>query len=98
VRGRSLKGPLTGNTNTAYDPQKYICAGEMGGLGDWVRQGDFKAVVNSPPYGSGKLALFNVTEDSGETRDLSNVHPEMLKNAVEAWQRYAQEVGVVLPK
>jgi len=98
MRGRSLRLPLAGQANPAYDPEEYICGGEMGGLGAWVRQGDFKAVINAPPYGRGKLQLFNVAEDPGETRDLAKEHPEKLKRAHEAWQRYAKEVGVVLPE
>jgi arylsulfatase A-like enzyme len=70
----------------------------MGGLGGWARRGDFKAVVNGPPYGSGQVQLFNVAKDPGETRDLSKQRPEMLKEAQEAWNRYAEDVGVVLPE
>jgi arylsulfatase len=98
MRGRSLRRPLSGLVDTVYDPEEYVCGGEMGGLGGWARRGDFKVVVNGPPYGSGKLQLFNVAEDPGETRDLSRVHPEMLKEAQEAWNRYADDVGVVLPE
>lgn len=98
MRGRSLRGPLTGTAKSAYNPDEYVCGGEMGGLGGWARRGDFKVVVTAPPYGTGETQLFNVAEDPGETRDLSKEHPDMLKEAQEAWRRYAEDVGVVLPK
>jgi len=41
MRGRSLRGALTGTKKTVYDPEEYICGGEMGGLGAWIRHGDF---------------------------------------------------------
>ena len=51
-----------------------------------------------PPYGSGVWQLFNVVEDPGEAKDLSKVMPDKLKALKAAWDRYAKEVGVVLPE
>lgn len=64
--------------------------------GKWMRQGDFKAVSVAPPYGNGVWHLYNVVDDSGETRDLAEKYPDILKKLQAVWDKYAQEVGVVL--
>jgi arylsulfatase A-like enzyme len=66
--------------------------------GKWMRQGDFKAVMVPKPYGTGVWQLFNVADDPGEAKDLSEVMPDKLKTLIAAWDRYAKEVGVVLPE
>jgi arylsulfatase len=66
--------------------------------GKWMRQGDFKAVSVAKPYGTGDWHLYNVVNDPGETHDLAKEQPEMLKKLREAWNRYAEDVGVVLSK
>ena len=40
--------------------------------------------------------LYDVSNDPGESRDLSQEHPEQLDRLVSAWQVYAEENGVVL--
>jgi arylsulfatase len=94
MRGKSLKGVLTGSTNAVYGADEFV-GGEMQN-GKWMRQGDFKAVSVSPPYGTGTWHLYNLADDPGETRDLSKKHPEILKKLRAAWDRYAKDVGVVL--
>ena len=94
MRGKSLKGALTGSTTAVYDADDLV-GGEMQN-GKWMRQGDFKAVSVAPPYGSGEWHLYNIANDPGETHDLSNEQPEALKKLQAAWERYAEDVGVVL--
>jgi arylsulfatase len=48
------------------------------------------------PFGPATWQLFNVTEDPGETRDLSKEKPAMLKELTDAWDQYANDVGVIL--
>lgn len=94
MRGKSLKGVLSGSTKTLYDAHDLV-GGEMQN-GKWMRQGDFKAVSVAPPYGSGNWHLYNVVDDPGETRDLAKEQPGKLKKLKEEWDRYAKDVGVVL--
>ena len=96
MRGKSLKGVLTGSTQTVYGADEFV-GGEMQN-GKWMRQGDFKAVSVSPPYGTGSWHLYNLADDPGETRDLAKEQPEILKKLQTAWERYAKDVGVVLTK
>jgi arylsulfatase len=93
MRGRSLKSVLTGSTKAVYEENDFV-GGEMQN-GKWMRQGDLKAVSVAPPYGSGTWQLYNVVDDPGETRDLSQQQPEKLEQLQAAWTRYADEVGVV---
>jgi arylsulfatase len=94
MRGRSLKGVLTGSAKTVYDEDDLV-GGEMQN-GKWMRLGDLKAVSVAPPYGSGSWQLYDVVNDPGETRDLAKERPETLKELRAAWERYAKDVGVVL--
>jgi arylsulfatase len=64
--------------------------------GKWMRQGDLKAVSVAPPYGPGKWHLYNLADDPGETRDLAKEQPETLDRLIAAWNRYADNVGIVL--
>jgi arylsulfatase len=93
MRGRSLTGVLSGASSRVYDADD-LMGGELGG-GKWMRQGDFKALFVPKPYGDGEWHLYNVAEDPGETRDLSAKMPDLLKDLMAAWDRYADEVGVV---
>jgi arylsulfatase len=96
MRGKSLKGVLTGSTKEVYSEDEFV-GGEMQN-GKWMRQGDFKAVSVSPPYGTGIWHLYNLAYDPGETRNLAKEQPEKLKKLQAAWDRYAKDVGVVLTK
>lgn len=96
MRGRSLKGVLTGSTKAVYNENDLV-GGEMQN-GKWMRKGSYKAVSVAKPYGSGTWRLYNVLEDPGETRDLAKEKPTLLKELREAWDQYAEDVGVVLSK
>ena len=94
MRGKSLKGVLSGTEKSVYGKDDFV-GGEMQN-GKWMRQGDFKAVSVAPPYGMGSWHRYNVVADPGETNDLAKEQPDKLKALQAAWDRYAKEVGVVL--
>jgi arylsulfatase len=96
MRGRSMLALLDGSKKTIYSPDEFV-GGEMQG-GMWMRQGDLKAVNVPKPYGTGEWRLYDVVKDPGEATDLSTQKPDKLKNLVTAWDRYADEVGVILPE
>jgi arylsulfatase len=93
MRGHSITGLLSGDTNSVYDAEESVGA-EMAG-GKWLRQGDFKAVFVPPPFGAGEWLLFDLSNDPGETNDLAEINPQKLAALKTAWDQYAQEVGVV---
>ncbi len=92
MRGKSLKGVMAGSQKTVYGADEFV-GGEMQN-GKWMRQGDFKAVSVSRPYGAGAWHLYNLADDPGETRDLAEERPDLLNKLQTAWDRYAKEVGV----
>ncbi|MBE9582210.1 MAG: arylsulfatase [Proteobacteria bacterium] len=94
MRGHSMAGILSGVKETIYKDGDFV-GGEMAN-GKWMRQGDFKAIFVQEPYGLEKWQLFNVEEDPGETRDLADEQPKLLKKLKVAWDKYARKVGVVL--
>jgi len=96
MRGRSMAALLEGSSSPLYSEEEYV-GGEMGG-GKWMRQGDLKAVLVPKPYGTGDWQLFDVGKDPGEATDLSKKMPDKLESLIAAWDRYAEEVGVVLPE
>jgi arylsulfatase len=93
MMGRALTGILDGTATEVYSTEEYI-GGELGG-GKWMRQGAFKAVHVPKPYGDGEWHLYDVVEDPGETHDLADEKADLLKQLRAAWDRYAEEVGVV---
>ncbi|MCP4378592.1 MAG: arylsulfatase, partial [bacterium] len=93
MRGKSMQGVLTGSATTVYDENDLV-GGEMMN-GKWMRQGEFKAVSVAPPYGSGNWQLYNIVDDPGETHDLSQKQTKKLEQLKAAWNRYADEVGIV---
>ena len=88
-----MSGLLDGTKQAIYDDTEFF-GGEMNG-DQWMRQGDFKAVVVSVPFGRGSWQLFNVAIDPGEANELSELMPEKLEMLKNAWDQYATDVGVV---
>jgi arylsulfatase len=96
MRGRSLAGVTSGTRQDTYAKDAVI-GGEMNN-GKWLQKGDYKAVLVAKDFGPGTWKLYNLTEDPGETRDLSKEQPAVLQELKAAWDRYAKDVGVVISK
>jgi len=94
MKGRSLAGVLSGEQAHAYGKGTLIGGEMLNGM--WMRRGDYKAVCVAKDLGPGTWALYNVTEDPGETRDISKENPAIFKELKAAWDDYAQDVGVIL--
>lgn len=60
-----------------------------------LRKGSWKAVLIPPPHGSGSWQLYDLDRDPGETEDLAQREPEMLRELMGHWDEYVKEVGVV---
>lgn len=94
MRGKSLKGILFNNSFKTYEEDAFV-GGEMLN-GKWMRQGHYKSVSVAAPYGIGDWHLYNVKDDPGETKNLANEQPQILKKLQKQWEEYADEVGVIL--
>ena len=94
MMGRSLLARWQGGP-AAY-PEDEIIAGETFGR-RYAQQGTYKALYQDPPHGPGQWQLFDLARDVGEQQDLAGEQPERLAELVDAWQDYADSVGVILP-
>lgn len=72
--GLNLSPMLTGTATTVHPPDRPL-GYELSGNAVLFK-GDYKLIKNLPPYGDGRWRLYNITEDPGETNDLSRSDPE----------------------
>ena len=96
MMGKSIK-PLLENTVKEIHLDDEIISAEMFG-NRAVFMGDWKARNNIFPIGDGQWKLFNIKDDIREATDLSKEHPDILKKMVSAYDKYAQNVGIIEPK
>jgi len=95
MQGRSWVSLIGGRTS---DPRADGAA--LGGQyfgARMVRSGSYKAVWMPKPFGFDRWELFDVRQDPGETRDLSQSHPSKRKALIAAYERYERANGVILP-
>ena len=62
-----------------------------------VRWGPWKLVQLPPPYGNGEFALYNLTTDLGEGRDVSADHPDVVTDMLARYANYKARYGVIEP-
>jgi arylsulfatase len=79
------------NGAPTYPPGKAVGSELFGSRS--LRQGDWKIV----DIGDKRWRLFNLAADPGEIRDFSEQEPARKAVLLEAWDKYAKSVGVVLP-
>ena len=91
IRGKSWVPYLNGKAKQVYSPNDAYGFELFGSRA--LRQGDWKVT----DIGDGQWKLFNIAADPGETRDLAAQEPAVFQRLQQAWERYAAEVGVVLP-
>lgn len=93
MRGRSWVHYLQGK-NPQIHPADYVMGWELFGR-QAIRQGNYKAVYIPKPYGPERWQLYDLTQDPGETRDLAEVMPAILRRLLAEWENYATEVGMI---
>ena len=93
VMGKSLN-PLLNGTMEKIHPDDEAIAGEMFNNTS-VRMGDWKATSYGYPP---QWKLYNLATDLGENTDLASKHPDILEKLITAYNKYAQDVGVVIPR
>ncbi|HEX6993096.1 MAG TPA: arylsulfatase [Gammaproteobacteria bacterium] len=95
MTGRSIAPLLRGEVDATRGPDEAYAL-EHGGQRA-VFRGDWKALWIAPPNGIGGWQLFDLANDPGETTDLAAEHPDVMAELAAAYERYADEVGVVPP-
>jgi arylsulfatase len=93
VMGKSLN-PLLNGTMEKIHPDDEAIGGEMFNNTS-VRMGDWKATSYGYPP---QWKLYNLATDLGENTDLASQHPDILEKLITAYDNYAQDVGVVIPR
>jgi hypothetical protein len=53
---------------------------------------------HEPPLGNGKWQLYNIVNDPGENVNLADQHPDILQRLISAYETYAKDVGIVIPR
>ncbi|WP_372717980.1 arylsulfatase [Immundisolibacter sp.] len=95
VEGRSMWPLLKGEAPLVHPADESI-GFELFGMRA-LRRGDWKITWISEPFAPPRWQLFNIADDPAETRDLAVEQPERLDALRREWDRYAAQVGVVLP-
>jgi arylsulfatase len=94
MRGSSMLAYLEARSNQVHRHDRMAGWELFGQRG--IRQGDWKAVLITPPEGPGVWQLYNLTNDPGEVVDLSVDYPDKLVELVQLWNKYVDETGVLL--
>ena len=93
VSGRSALGYLESNNDDVHaaEPVAFELYGNRA-----VIKGRWKTLLTWPPEGNGRWALYDLTLDPTETRDLAHRHPDLLRELVDDWRQYADTNGVAI--
>jgi len=93
MRGKSMIPWLDGTTPTIHDPDQAF-GWELCGRAA-IRKGKWKADFIPFPKGISAWQLYDLSADPGETEDLAQKEPEILKELLALWEVYCEETGVV---
>ena len=93
--GRSMLKVLNGKSDIVYDNDTAVNWELIGFRA--VRKGEFKLVWLPVPFGNDDWQLYDLSKDPAEMNDLSKELPKLRKEMISIWNRYSEEVGVVLP-
>lgn len=96
IMGKSLKALFNGTVDRVYGETDTVVDEMFNNTAVWM--GDWKAIRHQPPVGDGKWQLHNLADDPTEVIDLADQHAEILQKLTSAYEKYAQDVGVVIPR
>ena len=100
VRGRSWKTFLDAYASETQGSQWDIhgedhpTGFEVAGSGA-LRKGRYKITYVPLPHGPQRWELFDILQDPGETKDISEENPGVFQELLALWAKYKEEVGVV---
>jgi len=96
IMGKSLKALFNGTVDRVYGETDIVADDMFNNSAVWM--GDWKAIRHEPPVGDGKWTLHNMTNDPTEIVDVADQHPDVKQKLISAYDSYAQQVGVVIPR
>ncbi|MEZ6011579.1 MAG: arylsulfatase [Hyphomonas sp.] len=91
--GRSLEPILSGSADAVYGPDDAIGIEVSGNSA--ILKGQWKITRNQKPHGDGQWRLYNIEQDPGETKDLSQEEPEVFADLLAEYDAYSKRVGVI---
>ena len=94
--GETMWSYLTGKSDQIHDDD-YSMGWELFGRTAF-RRGKWKITWIEKPFGTSKFELFDIESDPGETTDLRNVHPELFRELLDGFEKYADSNGVVISR
>jgi arylsulfatase len=93
MAGESWVSMLAGESESPRGPKDWLGFEFLGMRA--LRQGDWKLLWLHEPWGTGGWQLFNLVEDPGEMKDLSDENPEKKQELLAAWNAYVEEFNVI---
>lgn len=93
MTGRSLMPVLKGEIASVYGPNDVRAIEVSGNSALYI--GDYKITRSMPPVGDGEWRLFDLARDPGETNDLAQSEPQILKRMLQQFETYSNENGVL---
>ena len=94
IQGKSWKRMLSGNTESPRGSTDWLGFELFGNRA--IRQGDWKISWLYEPFGTEDWQLFNLAEDPGEQRNLSDKFPDKRKELIALWDEYVKTNGVII--
>ena len=94
MQGKSWKRMLSGNTESPRASDDWLGFELFGNRA--IRQGDWKISWLYEPFGTEDWQLFNLAEDPGEQRNLSDKFPDKRKELIALWDEYVKTNGVII--
>jgi arylsulfatase len=92
--GESFLPYIKGEQKFIHD-DKYVFGLEHDGQCLLIR-GDWKITNISDPFDEDAFALYNLADDMGETRDLSESNPGKYKEMLNEWEAFKRKNGIIL--
>jgi arylsulfatase A-like enzyme len=91
--GESCLSFIRGKTNTIHH-RNYVFGLEHDGQ-CLVIKGKWKITNTSDPFDEAAFALYDLSEDLGETTDLSRSNPRKFKEMMKEWEKFKKKTGVI---
>ncbi|MHC4558461.1 MAG: arylsulfatase [Planctomycetota bacterium] len=92
--GKSILPYLKGKTKFIRDDSEAVGWEQFSRA---IRQGRWKATWIMSPFGKDDWELFDLETDISERNDLAETNTEKLNELILLWEKYSDDVGVVLP-
>ncbi|MDN3204122.1 arylsulfatase [Algoriphagus sediminis] len=93
--GESLIPMLSGNVSQVHH-ENYVFGMEHAGQA-MLRKGNWKILNHERPFDKSNFELFDLSKDIAEQNDLRKEFPEKYQEMLLEWEKWSEQVGVVLP-